>query len=86
MEQNGTYDMMGNVWEWMEDSAGVFRGGSYFSIEAYLRSSHRDGSDPSGEYVHVGFRPVEVVPEPATALLLAIGGGVAWLVRLKQRL
>ena len=26
------------------------------------------------------------VPEPATAMLLALGGGFAWLVRLKQRL
>jgi len=29
---------------------------------------------------------VSVVPEPATAMLLAFGGGLAWLVRLKQRL
>ncbi|MDD3276173.1 MAG: PEP-CTERM sorting domain-containing protein [Kiritimatiellales bacterium] len=28
----------------------------------------------------------QVVPEPATAMLLALGGGLAWLVRLKQRL
>ena len=27
-----------------------------------------------------------VIPEPATAMLLAIGGGIAWLVRFKQRL
>ncbi len=27
----------------------------------------------------------QAVPEPATALLLALGGGIAWLVRLKQR-
>ena len=86
MEQNGTYDMMGNVFEWMEDSAGVIRGGRYLSNESALRSSYRSGTNPSGEIGSVGFRPVEVVPEPATALLLAIGGGVAWLVRLKQRL
>jgi len=28
----------------------------------------------------------QVVPEPATAMLLALGGSLAWLVRLKQRL
>lgn len=28
----------------------------------------------------------QAVPEPATAMLLALGGGLAWLVRLKQRL
>jgi len=28
----------------------------------------------------------QAVPEPATAMLLALGGGLAWFVRLKQRL
>jgi len=28
----------------------------------------------------------QAVPEPATAMLLALGGGLAWLVRLKQRM
>ena len=27
---------------------------------------------------------VQAVPEPATALLLAIGGGLTWLLRMKQ--
>jgi len=74
MEQNGTYDMMGNVWEWMEDSAGVIRGGSYYYPGTFLRSSSRYGSDPSIENNLAGFRPVEVVPEPATMGLLAISG------------
>ena len=74
MEQNGTYDMMGNVFEWMEDSAGVIRGGGYFNAETYLRSSDRVVLNPSSVYNVVGFRPVEVVPEPATALSLVLGG------------
>jgi len=28
----------------------------------------------------------QAVPEPATAMLLALGGGLAWLVRLKHRM
>jgi len=85
-EQNGTVNMMGNVWEWMEDSAGVLRGGSFDNSESFLRSSPRFDFDPSNEYDSVGFRPVEVVPEPATMGLLGIGGAIVFLVRMKQRL
>ena len=33
----------------------------------------------------IGAGAVESIPEPATAMLLAIGGGLVWLARLKQR-
>ena len=46
-EQNGTYDMMGNVGEWTEDmydiSRFVLRGGSYFSSAGGLDSDSRGG-------------------------------------------
>jgi formylglycine-generating enzyme len=72
-EQNGTFDMMGNVAEWMEDSSGVLRGGSYYGDEHYLRSSNRNiGGAPSGGSIDIGFRVV-AVPEPATMGLLGIG-------------
>ena len=84
-EQNGTYNMMGNVWEWKETSSGgAVRGGAYNDGESYFRSSYSTGSDPLAEYDSIGFRIV-AIPEPSTALLLAAGGCIAWLARLKQR-
>ncbi len=77
-EQNSTVNMMGNVFEWMEDPTGVARGGGYSSFAASMMgSSYRvDSRDASNEDYRVGFRPVEldVVPEPATAGLLMISG------------
>ena len=74
VEQNGTYNMMGNVWEWMEDSGGVIRGGGCGFDESNLRSSHRlTFHSPSDESASIGFRVV-AIPEPATALSLVLGG------------
>ncbi|ARN56904.1 SUMF1/EgtB/PvdO family nonheme iron enzyme [Sedimentisphaera salicampi] len=82
-ELNGTYDMMGNVFEWMEspfsdqntaaDSERVYRGGSYYNGADVLASSDRRDMSPYGEYGDIGFR-VGTVPEPATMALLGIGG------------
>jgi len=81
-ELNGTYNMMGNVWEWMESP---YYTGDYLSVsirglrggsggdEDYLASSARYYCDPHYEYHGVGFR-VASVPEPATLLLLGLGG------------
>ena len=79
-EQNGTYNMMGNLYEWVEDSSGVRRGGSFSYIENSLRSSLRTDYDPSYEVNDLGFRVV-AIPEPATALILALGGAVIGLYR-----
>jgi formylglycine-generating enzyme required for sulfatase activity len=78
-EQNGTFDMMGNVYEWNEtliSSDRGIRGGSYGPTDDYgLRSSDRYGSyrDPYYEYYDIGFR-VASVPEPCSLALLLIGG------------
>ena len=84
-ELNGTFDMMGNVSEWMESpwTSGDYLPGSYRGIRGgsytdsglgySLRSSYRVfGLSPDVESYGVGFR-VASVPEPATLILLGLG-------------
>jgi formylglycine-generating enzyme required for sulfatase activity len=79
-EQNGTFDMMGNVWEWNETisygSDRGIRGGEFGSYDYSLRSSLRyDNYAPNYEYNGLGFR-IASVPEPATLLLLGLGAAM----------
>ncbi|MCX5645521.1 MAG: SUMF1/EgtB/PvdO family nonheme iron enzyme, partial [Phycisphaerae bacterium] len=80
-EQNTTFDMMGNVYEWNEtpiwDWARVQRGGSYYSSDV-LSSSYQAYGNPLGQNFSVGFRVASVdeptvVPVPGAVLLGAIG-------------
>lgn len=81
LETNGTYNMMGNVWEWLEsaadgnlDSIGedvAFRGGDYFQGVGYLQSSNRSFDTPTGEYYNTGLRIV-AIPEPGTISLMSL--------------
>jgi formylglycine-generating enzyme required for sulfatase activity len=82
-ELNGTYDMMGNVWEWMEspytvrnylsDANRGLRGGSYGNADiGTLASPNRYGGDlPDSERIYAGFR-VASVPEPCSLVLLSL--------------
>ena len=83
-ELNGTYDMMGNLHEWMEnpyysgdylaDSWRGIRGGAYWLEEFYIRSVQRDANVPTEEFeLVIGLR-VASVPEPCSLALLGLGG------------
>ncbi|MHC4743726.1 MAG: PEP-CTERM sorting domain-containing protein, partial [Planctomycetota bacterium] len=75
-EQNGTYDMMGNVMEWNETLVWSSRGvrGGWYGMDYYNFGSYRRGTViPGSETGHIGFRVV-AIPEPATLLLFGLGG------------
>jgi formylglycine-generating enzyme required for sulfatase activity len=84
-ELNGTYDMMGNVMEWMENdltfmyasaaSTRSYRGGSYETYDYLMGISQTSNFGHTWYYETetIGFR-VASVPEPATLSLLALGG------------
>lgn len=82
-ELNGTYNMMGNVLEWMEspsywsgytwNARRMVRGGTFNGSANELTLSYRNEFLPEDDYSSMGFR-VASVPEPATLLLLGLGG------------
>lgn len=81
-ELHGTYNMMGNVWEWTEntwsdpnygpDSHRTIRGGCIDNAYDFLWSSYRHGQAPWAE-AYIGVRVASDVPEPASMSLLALG-------------
>ncbi|MFH1369945.1 MAG: SUMF1/EgtB/PvdO family nonheme iron enzyme [Planctomycetota bacterium] len=82
-ELNGTYDMMGNVLEWMESPSNsgrytpgsdrIMHGGYYTSDSYYISSSPRTVNVVYFENDSVGFR-VASIPEPTSLMLLGLGG------------
>jgi len=85
IEQNGTYNMMGNVWEWLEN--GGISGGSYGDSENNLRSSSYTPNSlgaPLLEDSSLGFRVV-AVPEPASAMMLVFGSVVGLAIHRVRR-
>ncbi len=92
-EINGTFDMMGNANEWMEnpfdtsssqtDSNRTIKGGNYRSITLRnLESDIRADLNPENEYGTVGFR-VAAVPEPSSLLVFLLGS--SFLARTKKQ-
>ena len=88
-ELYGTYDMMGNVYEWLEspssdtsygaESNRGVRGGAHNNYANALSSYSRHNNTPVTESETIGFR-VASVPEPASGGLLLLAG-LAFLKR-----
>lgn len=88
MEQNGTFDMMGNFFEWNETMVGSERGGhggSYHYDVYGLMSSFRNGYFPYHDHEYVGFRVAAVTPVPSAVILGGIGLAFSGLKLRKRR-
>ncbi|MDG1357289.1 MAG: SUMF1/EgtB/PvdO family nonheme iron enzyme [Akkermansiaceae bacterium] len=95
-ENNGTYDMGGNIWEWTEsaydgelndpDEIRALRGGYYGNILQSLRSDKRIGPAPDGEVFSTGFRlaSISIVPEPSSTALLSLGSLAVFMRRRRD--
>jgi hypothetical protein len=85
-EQTGTFDMMGDLWEWNETPAGlsvcgVTRGRSYYQTATGLSSSSRISDYLTSGFCNGGLPIAATVPEPATLSLPALGLGALVLRR-----
>jgi len=93
IEQNGTYDMMGNVWEICESALDgtlndvteyrLARGGSFGSTPDRLDPQDPDARwelDPVSEADYIGFR-VASIPEPASAILVFLCSAAGFWIR-----
>lgn len=96
MELNGTFNMMGNVTEWMEGyynatsynptQLRAFRGGSFALEASRLVSTYRNMNYPQNEDSDFGFRvaSMPLVPEPS-GLVMLLAPLVGTLLRRRRK-
>ena len=82
---SGTADQGGNVWEWNEaiidgTSRGL-RGGSFNVKAGNLAAATRSNTVPDAESSIMGFRVVQLLPEPGIGVMLAAGALCLALLR-----
>jgi len=94
-ENNGTFDMNGNIREWNEsawdgtlDNMGedrVRRGGGGTANENELRSSTRINTPPWVDSFGIGFR-VAAIPEPSSIAMVGVVSGLGLFIRRRLML
>jgi len=95
LEQNSTYNMMGNVQEWIETAKDgllddlserrTLRGGGITSLVDELGALERLDEGPTEFSSTIGFR-VAAIPEPSSVVLLVVGaGGLVAYRRARRR-
>lgn len=91
-EQNGTKDMMGNVWEWLESlpsdndpTERAISGGSYLTDAVSIRNiGSRPGFALGTEGTQLGLRIV-AIPEPGTISLMSLSTISLFFTRTMRR-
>lgn len=88
LEQNGTQDMIGNVYEWTETADGANQyafGGSYKETTGYMGAINGNYSWTTDAKQDFGFRVV-AIPEPGTISLMSLSTfGILLTRRVRRR-